>query len=399
MNKLFTILHKDENGNARCGKMQLPHGEVLTPAFMPVGTRATVKGLTIQDLKEIGFQIILANTYHLFLRPGAEVIKDAGGLHGFSKWDRNFLTDSGGFQVFSLARLRKLSERGVQFQSHIDGKLIELTPEKVVALQVAFNSDIQMQLDICSKYGISKQQASNELDLTMNWLKRAYKTVKAFRDGNTDVLDEDILGTASLVKNNTQNYDSQYKGLFFPIVQGGFFKDLRLKSLEEVLNLGTEGLAIGGISVGEPEDLYNEILSFTASQIPTEKVKYLMGVGTPEYILQAVKNGVDIFDCVLPTRNARNGSLFTTRGTISIKRSEYEFDFNPIDCDCTCKVCQKYTRAYLRHLFKEKEILYVILSSYHNLYFLNNLVLQIRKSIYENRFDNFMQDFLAKYKG
>lgn len=401
MNKLFTILHKDANGKARCGKIQLPHGEVLTPAFMPVGTRGSVKGLTASDLEEIGFQIILANTYHLFLRPKVEVIRQAGGLHGFSQWRRNFLTDSGGFQVFSLAKLRKLSEKGVQFQSHLDGSTVELTPEKVVGLQVAFNSDIQMQLDICSHYGISKEQTADELALTMNWLKRAHSTWLSFRNGTTSNKDAYALTgfpLTSLENGENKGCELAYKGTFFPIVQGGFFKDLRLKSLEAILNLNTDGLAIGGISVGEPPELYNEILEFTAGQVPIEKVKYLMGVGTPEYILEAVKNGIDIFDCVLPTRNARNGSLFTSQGAISIKRAEYEFDYSPIDSECNCKVCKKYSRAYLRHLFREKEILYVILASYHNLYFLNDLVLKIRKSIYEDNFAHFMQEFLTRYK-
>lgn len=366
--------------------MMLPHGEVLTPAFMPVGTRGTVKGLTAEDLEEIGFQIILANTYHLFLRPKVEVIRAAGGLHGFTQWHKNFLTDSGGFQVFSLARLRKLSEAGVKFQSHIDGSTVELTPEKVVELQVGFNSDIQMQLDICSQYGISKQQTQEELALTINWLKRGHALWKEYRDGKVCRLPS---------CDNTPDY----KGQYFPIVQGGFFRDLRLKSLEEILKLDTEGLAIGGLSVGEPPEVYSEFLAFTASQIPLEKAKYIMGVGTPEYVLDAVKNGIDIFDCVLPTRNARNGSLFTTRGPISIKKGEYEFDFSPIDSECSCRVCQKYSRAYLRHLFREHEILYIQLASYHNLYFLNNLILQTRKSIYENRFNEFMESFLKRYNG
>lgn len=386
MSNLFTILHSDTSSSARCGKMMLPHGEVLTPAFMPVGTRGTVKGLTAEDLEEIGFQIILANTYHLFLRPKVEVIRAAGGLHGFTQWHKNFLTDSGGFQVFSLARLRKLSEAGVKFQSHIDGSTVELTPEKVVELQVGFNSDIQMQLDICSQYGISKQQTQEELALTINWLKRGHALWKEYRDGKVCRLPS---------CDNTPDY----KGQYFPIVQGGFFRDLRLKSLEEILKLDTEGLAIGGLSVGEPPEVYSEFLAFTASQIPLEKAKYIMGIGTPEYVLDAVKNGIDIFDCVLPTRNARNGSLFTTRGPISIKKSEYEFDFSPIDSECSCRVCQKYSRAYLRHLFREHEILYIQLASYHNLYFLNNLILQTRESIYENRFNEFMESFLKRYNG
>ncbi|MEL3907520.1 MAG: tRNA guanosine(34) transglycosylase Tgt [Treponemataceae bacterium] len=394
-NTLFTILHKDINSNARCGKMLLPHGEVLTPAFMPVGTRGAVKGLSADDLEKIGFQIILANTYHLSLRPKVEVLKKAGGLHGFTKWKKNFLTDSGGFQVFSLARLRKLSENGVRFQNHINGSTVELTPEKVVELQVGFNSDIQMQLDICSHYGITKKQTDEELNLTINWLNRAHKTWKEFRDGKSLKL----YAYPKLFQTSSADTDfsPQYAGEFFPIVQGGFFRDLRLKSLEAILKLEPSGLAIGGLSVGEPPELYSEFLEFTASQIPQEKAKYVMGIGTPDYILDAIQNGIDIFDCVLPTRNARNGNLFTARGPISIKKSEYEFDFSPIDPECSCPVCKTHTRAYLRHLFREREILYINLASYHNLFFLHQLVLQARKNIYANNFTKFKKNFLAKY--
>lgn len=394
-NTLFTILHKDTNSKARCGKILLPHGEVLTPAFMPVGTRGAVKGLAIDDLEKIGFQIILANTYHLFLRPKVEVLKKAGGLHGFTKWKKNFLTDSGGFQVFSLARLRKLSEKGVRFQSHIDGSYVELTPEKVVELQVGFNSDIQMQLDICSHYGITKKQTDEELNLTINWLNRAHKTWKEFYEGKS----LNLQAYPKLFLENCDDADTspKYTGEFFPIVQGGFFHDLRLKSIEAILKLEPAGLAIGGLSVGEPAELYNEFLEFTASQIPEDKAKYVMGIGTPDYILDAIENGIDIFDCVLPTRNARNGNLFTKYGPISIKKSEYEFDFSPIDSECTCPVCKTHTRAYLRHLFREREILYINLASYHNLFFLHQLVLQARESIYENRFSEFKKNFLSKY--
>lgn len=391
MEKLFNIIHQDSTSRARTGQLTLPHGKVDTPAFMPVGTQGAVKGLTADDLREIGFQIILANTYHLFLRPTVEVIRQAGGLHGFSTWDGNFLTDSGGFQVFSLAKLRKLSEAGVSFQSHIDGSTIQLTPEGVVQLQVGFNSDIQMQLDICSQYGIGKEQTAQELDITMNWLKRAHKTWLDFRAGTTTTPECYCIDRTSGQRN------TQYAGQFFPIVQGGFFEDLRLRSLEAILQLDTEGLAIGGLSVGEPAEIYNHFLEFTASQIPLQKAKYLMGIGTPEYILEAVKNGIDLFDCVLPTRNARNGSLFTARGHISIKKAQYIYDYGPIDPECSCKVCKTYSRSYLRHLFREHEILYVILASYHNLYFLNDLVQKIRRSISADNFTPFMDEFLKKY--
>lgn len=370
--EIFTLLHQDAASPARTGVLELPHGKVLTPAFMPVGTAATVKAMTKDDLDEIGFEIILANTYHLFLRPGIEVIKAAGGLHGFSGWKKNFLTDSGGFQVFSLSQLRKITEEGVKFQSHIDGSRQVLSPEIAVELQTGFNSDIQMQLDICSSFGISKTQTLADLKITMNWLDRAFAA--------------------------WHNTPDEYDGALFPIVQGGFFEDLRLQSLEAILKHEPRGIAIGGLSIGEPKDLYQEYLSFTAKHIPKNKPLYVMGIGTPDYILEAVKNGVDIFDCVLPSRNARNGNLFTHEGAISIKRKEYEFDFNPIDSQCKCKVCRQYTRAYLRHLFRTKEILYSMLATYHNLAFLYSMVQDIREAIQNDSFNDYYKNFLKKYE-
>ncbi|EFW37060.1 tRNA guanosine(34) transglycosylase Tgt [Treponema phagedenis] len=371
--KIFTECHKDAHTVARTGVIALPHGDLRTPAFMPVGTAGTVKGMTKDDLEEIGFEIILANTYHLFLRPGVEVIKAAGGLHGFTQWKRNFLTDSGGFQVFSLANLRRLSDEGVSFQSHLDGSSFFLSPELVVQLQAGFNSDIQMQLDICSNYGISKEQTEKDLGLTSAWVKRAFSEWLKTPD--------------------------EYQGSLFPIIQGGFYKDLRLRSIETVCELNPNGLAIGGLSVGEPTELYAEMLAFTAEHLPKNKPVYIMGIGTPHYILEAVKNGIDLFDCVLPSRNARNGSLFTRKGPISIKKKEFEYDFNPIDSQCNCKVCRTYSRAYLRHLFRSKEILYSMLGTYHNLAFLYTMVQEIRQAIEEDRFAEYYKNFLAEYTG
>lgn len=282
---IYTLLHQDTGSAARTGVVSLPHGTVQTPAFMPVGTAATVKGMTKDDLHEIGFEIILANTYHLFLRPGLDVIKQAGGLHGFSGWDKNFLTDSGGFQVFSLSQLRKIRQEGVTFQSHIDGSKRFLSPEIAVQVQAGFNSDIQMQLDVCSPYGISKPETEKALMLTTAWAKRAMQAWHQTEDA--------------------------YQGSLFPIVQGGFFEDLRIRSIESIMELDPRGIAIGGLSVGEPDEVYKAFLAFTASRIPKQKPLYVMGIGTPDYILEAVKNGVDLFDCVLPSRNARNGNLFT----------------------------------------------------------------------------------------
>ena len=369
---IYTLLHQDAGSAARTGMIRLPHGTVQTPAFMPVGTAATVKGMTKDDLHEIGFEIILANTYHLFLRPGMDVIKQAGGLHGFSGWNKNFLTDSGGFQVFSLSQLRKIKEEGVTFQSHIDGSRQFLSPEIAVQVQAGFNSDIQMQLDICSPYGIAKKETEKALTLTTAWMHRAVREW-----------------------DKTEGYE----GSLFPIIQGGFFEDLRIRSIESIMECDPHGIAIGGLSVGEPEDIYKEFLAFTAAHVPKHKPLYVMGIGTPDYILEAVKNGVDLFDCVLPSRNARNGNLFTRTGSISIKKKEYEYDFGPIDPSCTCKVCRNYSRAYLRHLFRCKEILYSMLATYHNLAFLHRMVAEIREAITEDRFSEYYRSFLKDYYG
>ncbi len=369
---IFSITHKCINSGARTGVLTLPHGTVKTPVFMPVGTAATVKAVSKDELEEIGFEIILANTYHLFLRPGADLIHEAGGLHGFSGWKRNFLTDSGGFQVFSLSKLRKISDEGVTFQSHIDGSRHLFTPENVVQTQVKFNSDIQMQLDVCSGYGVEKSEAERALKITSAWAKRAK--------------DEWILKRGE-----------GYEGILFPIVQGNFFEDLRIQSAEFVSSLDLPGIAIGGLSVGEPPETFARFTQFTLPLLPEEKPKYIMGIGTPEYILEAVANGVDMFDCVLPTRNARNGSYFTRDGMLSIKQERFTHDFSPIDSECSCKVCRNYSRAYLRHIFKEQEILSSMLASYHNLYFLNNMIKEIRASIENDCFEEYRKNFLARF--
>ena len=369
---IFSITHKCINSGARTGVLTLPHGTVRTPVFMPVGTAATVKAVSKDELEEIGFEIILANTYHLFLRPGADLIHEAGGLHGFSGWKRNFLTDSGGFQVFSLSKLRKISDEGVTFQSHIDGSRHLFTPENVVQTQVKFNSDIQMQLDVCSGYGVEKSEAERALKITSAWAKRAK--------------DEWILKRGE-----------GYEGILFPIVQGNFFEDLRIQSAEFVSSLDLPGIAIGGLSVGEPPETFARFTQFTLPLLPEEKPKYIMGIGTPEYILEAVANGVDMFDCVLPTRNARNGSYFTRDGMLSIKQERFTHDFSPIDSECNCKVCRNYSRAYLRHIFKEQEILSSMLASYHNLYFLNNMIKEIRASIENDCFEEYRKNFLARF--
>ncbi|MCL2802139.1 MAG: tRNA guanosine(34) transglycosylase Tgt [Treponema sp.] len=368
----FEIINNDSGTNARNGILHLPHGSVETPVFMPVGTNGTVKALTSDDIKEIGYNIILSNTYHLYLRPGEEVIEKAGGLHKFINWDKNILTDSGGFQIFSLSALRKITNEGASFSSHIDGSKHFLTPEKAVEIQSLLGSDIQMQLDYCSHWGATNKEAENALNITSDWLKRAkVKWEEASNNG--------------------------YKGSLFSIVQGNFFRDLRERSAEICSQSGTPGIAIGGLSVGEPAEQFYETLAYTAALLPQEKPRYVMGIGTPNYILNAIEHGIDMFDCVLLTREGRNGRVYTRNGPIALKKAENTLDFTPIDKECGCKVCREYSRAYLRHLFKSKEILFSMLASYHNLYFINELVKNSRNAIRENRFKEYKKEFLSNY--
>ncbi|MDR0644753.1 MAG: tRNA guanosine(34) transglycosylase Tgt [Treponema sp.] len=360
------------DGNARTGILKLPHGAVSTPVFMPVGTNAAVKALSKDDLLDIGFEIILSNTYHLYLRPGMEIIGKAGGLHQFMGWNRNILTDSGGFQVFSLAPFRKITDEGVKFRSHIDGSPHLLTPEKVVDVQAVFQSDIQMQLDVCGPWGISERDAAHALKITAQWLERA--------------------------KSQWQKKTEEgYAGKLFSIVQGNFYKDLRQQSAELCVGADTPGIAVGGLSVGEPDEVFLDFLAWTTSLLPREKPRYIMGIGTPDYILAAIENGVDMFDCVFPTRVGRNGRVFTRNGELSIKRLDKALDFTPLDAECSCKVCRTYSRAYMRHLFKAREILCSMLASYHNLFFLHDLVKNARTAIEHGRFTAFKREFLQKY--
>jgi len=376
--RIFTIHSRDSSCGARTGSMELPHGKIKTPVFMPVGTNGTVKALTVEDLREIDFRIILSNTYHLYLRPGMDVIAGAGGLHKFAGWDRNILTDSGGFQVFSLAPFRKITADGIKFQSHIDGSYHFLTPEDVVELQTVIGSDIQMQLDVCTGWGISRKEAEKALETNSLWMERANRKWKDMR---------------------SKGGKGGYGGYFFPIVQGNFFPDLRRESAGRVVETEPPGIAIGGLSVGEPKEVFFEYLALTSALLPEELPRYVMGIGTPEYILTAIENGIDMFDCVFPTRNARNGNVMTAAGSFALKKEENRLNYMPIDEECGCKVCRNYSRAYLRHLFKTREILCSILASYHNLFFLNKLVCKAREAIVEKRFLIFKKEFLARYTG
>lgn len=370
---MFTQLEKDKNTNARNGIMHLPHGDVQTPAFMPVGTNGAVKALNHDSLRAMGYDLILGNTYHLYLRPGLEVIKNAGSLHDFTTWDRNILTDSGGFQVFSLSEFRKISEEGVKFRSHIDGSYHMFTPENVIEKQEVFRSDILMMLDVCTPPGIGEREAREALEITTRWAKRGTKRWHDRVDG--------------------------YDGKLFAIVQGNFYKELRKRSALELLELDTPGIAIGGLSVGETPEVFHEYLSYTAEFLPLEKPKYVMGIGTPDYILAAVESGIDIFDCVYPTRIARNGTAFTRDGLIMLKNAQHQLSLLPLDPECNCPVCKKYTRSYIRHLVKAKEILAPMLVTEHNLYFLANMMNEIRESIRVGNFDLYKKNFLKRYMG
>ncbi|MEN6351646.1 MAG: tRNA guanosine(34) transglycosylase Tgt [Syntrophomonas sp.] len=363
----FELIKVDQSSSARLGKITTSHGTFDTPIFMPVGTQATVKTLTPEDLYEIGADIILANAYHLYLRPGHELVKKAGGLHAFMNWKGGLLTDSGGFQVFSLSRLRKINDDGVWFNSHIDGSRHFLTPEKVMDIEISLGADIAMCFDECSPYPCSFEEAERAVQRTSLWAKRC-------RDAHNS-------GNQAL----------------FGIVQGNVFPELRAKSVSELMPLDFPGYAIGGLSVGEPKEEMNSILEITTKLLPVGKPRYLMGVGAPEDLVEAVKRGVDMFDCVLPTRLARHGSAYTRKGRITVRNAGFAEDFSPLDPGCTCYVCQNYSRAYIRHLIKAEEILAHRLLSYHNLYFLIHLMADIRTAIKEGEFASFYRDFFNDY--
>lgn len=353
---------------ARLGKLHTPHGTIDTPVFMPVGTQATVKSMTPEEIVEIGAGIILSNTYHLMMRPGSDLIQEAGGLHKFMNWNGAILTDSGGFQVFSLGDLRKITEEGVEFRSHIDGSKKFINPEIAVQIQTELGSDIMMAFDECAPYPATYDYVKNSLERTTRWLKRCVQAHK-----------------------NTQ------KQALFGIVQGGMYKDLRKQSAFEITQFDLPGYAIGGLSVGEEKPLMYKILEHTVPFLPTDKPRYLMGVGSPDCLIEGVIRGIDMFDCVLPTRIARNGTAMTSHGRVTIKNAKYTRDFTPLDPECDCYCCKNYSRAYLRHLFKANEILSARLFSYHNIYFLINLMKDVRQAISEDRLGDFKIEFFNKY--
>ena len=363
----YELLHVDKNSGARRGVVHTPHGDIQTPVFMPVGTRATVKTMTPEELKEIEAQIILSNTYHLYLRPGHDLVKEAGGLHKFMNWDRPILTDCGGFQVFSLSDLRTISEEGVEFKSHLDGSKHLFTPEKVMEIQEALGADIIMSFDECCPYPSTYEYTKQSMERTTRWAKRC-KAAQTREDQGV-----------------------------FGIIQGGFYKDLREKSVKDLIELDFPGYAIGGISVGEPKEEFLEVLNYTAPLMPEDKPRYLMGVGSPDYLIEAALAGIDMCDCVLPTRIARNGTAMTWQGKKVIRNATYERDFTTLDEECDCYACKNYTKAYIHHLIKNKEILGVRLLSIHNLRFLTKLMERVRIEIENDNLLEFKKEFYKKY--
>lgn len=362
----FEITGRSSETSARLGRLYTAHGTIETPVFMPVGTQATVKAMSQEELQELGFSIILGNTYHLYLRPGHELIKRAGGLHKFMNWHGAILTDSGGFQVFSLGELRRVGEEGVIFKSYIDGSEHEFTPERVMEIQGAIGADIAMAFDECPPYEATYEYVKAATQRTHDWALRCKQSASASQ-------------------------------MVFGIVQGGVFRDLREWSADYISSLDFPGNAIGGVSVGEPKPQMHDVVEWTAPRLPEHKPRYLMGVGTPLDIIDFVMQGIDMFDCVLPTRLGRNGSMYTTYGRINIKNARFTEDFTPLDPECDCWVCRNYTRAYIRHLYKAEEILAARLATYHNLYFYQRVIRGVRSAIAEDNLCQFRQDFISKY--
>lgn len=362
----YQLIKQDSKTGARAGILHTPHGDIETPTYMPVGTQATVKGVIPRDLKEANSQIILANTYHLYMRPGDETVKKAGGLHKFMAWDRPILTDSGGFQVFSLAKLNKIKDEGVYFNSHIDGSLHFITPEKAIEIENNLGADIIMAFDQCSPYGADYAQSFAAMERTLKWLDRCY----------------------NVHKNNEQ--------ALFPIVQGNVFKDLRRISLKETVPYAKYGIAIGGLSVGEPKSLMYEIMDDMLDEYPPHIPRYLMGVGSPDCLVEGVKRGIDMFDCVLATRIARNGTALTSGGKVVVRNGAYKEDFSPLDPECDCYACKNFSKAYLRHMINVGEMTGGMMISLHNITYLNKLMRDIRNAILQDSFAEFCEEFYKK---
>ncbi len=370
---MFQLLKKDKNTKARLGTITTAHGVINSPFFMPVGTNGTVKTLSFESLLEFETQIVLSNSYHLFLRPGLDVIAEAGGLHKFISWDKPMLTDSGGYQVFSLAKLRKLTDEGVEFQSYYDGSTQFFTPEKVIDIERVLGSDMIMPLDECAPYPCDRAQAEKSVERTTIWAKRSKEHFS---------------------KTETE----KGKQFLFGIVQGATFEDLRQRSARELIDIGFDGYAIGGVSVGEPIPIMFETLDWVMPLLPEDKPRYLMGIGLPDQVVKAVGEGIDMFDTCIPTRYGRHGSAFTSRGRVVLRNAAHTKSFVPIDDACSCRVCRKYTRSYIRHLLNSNEILGLKLVTYHNVYFYVNLMKQIRAAIAQDHYQEFERKFLSSYE-
>ncbi|MDP5272763.1 tRNA guanosine(34) transglycosylase Tgt [Chengkuizengella sp. 2205SS18-9] len=364
----YELIKTCKQSGARLGKIHTPHGTIDTPIFMPVGTLATVKTMSPEELKQMEAQIILSNTYHLFLRPGHEIVKEAGGLHTFMNWDRPILTDSGGFQVFSLSEMRKITEEGVEFRSHLNGDRLFISPEKSIEIQNALGADIIMAFDECPPYPADYEYVKKSLERTTRWAERCI-----------------------------QAHQRKEDQALFGIVQGGMYEDLRKQSAEQLTSFDFLGYAIGGLSVGEPKHLMYEALEYTIPHLPSQKPRYLMGVGSPDALLEGTIRGVDMFDCVLPTRIARNGTTMTSEGRLVIRNAKFEKDFGPLDPNCSCYTCTNYSRAYIRHLLKANEIFGIRLTTYHNLHFLIELMKNVRQAISEDRLLDFKEEFFDQY--
>jgi queuine tRNA-ribosyltransferase len=377
MQKNFERLAIDRHSNARRGRLTTAHGQIDTPAFMPVGTQGSVKGVSPRELRELNAQIVLGNTYHLFVRPGLAVIKHFGGLHNFMNWDGPILTDSGGYQIFSLAKLRKITEEGVEFQNHIDGARAFISPEIAMEIQIVLGSDIAMALDECVPYPCEYDYAAQSAEMTRRWAKRCREWKR--QSGKTA-----NRGLAN--------------SMLFGIVQGGIFEDVRKESAQAIVDLDFDGYAIGGVSVGEPQEEMMRVVEWAEPFLPGDKPRYAMGLGTPPQLLELIARGMDMFDCVLPTRLARNGTAFTATGTINLKNAEFILDKNPIEENCECHACREFSRGYIRHLIKAEEILGLRLITLHNLHFYLNLMSQARTEIENGTFDRFRKALVAEYK-
>jgi queuine tRNA-ribosyltransferase len=389
----FQLLASDQYSKARRGRLKTAHGVIDTPAFMPVGTQGSVKGVSPRELRELNAQIVLGNTYHLFVRPGLDVIKYFGGLHNFMSWDGPILTDSGGYQIFSLVKLRKITEEGVEFQNHVDGTRAFISPEIAMEIQAALGSDIAMVLDECVPYPCEYDYAAKSAELTTRWAKRCKQRKQENAERPTPNVQRPT--EESAISNRQSAIDCQ---LLFGIIQGGTFEDLRKENAQQIVDLDFDGYAIGGVSVGEPEEEMMRAVESAEPFLPADRPRYAMGLGTPPQLLEMVARGMDMFDCVLPTRLARNGTAFTAAGTLNLKNAEFARDKRPIEENCACPACREFTRGYIRHLIKVEEILGLRLVTLHNLHFYLNLMSQARTEIERGIFSQFRKRFVAEYK-